>query len=334
MGRRATDTMLAAVRDRYGPPEVVEVREVERPEPVGDELLVRVQAASINRVELDFLYARPGFVRLFTGVRRPRTRRVGCDVAGVVEAVGPQASRFRPGDRVFGDMYSFGHGSFAEFKLAPERAFLPIPDEMPVEVAATLPHGAVLAVQALRLPDGRTVGPGDRVLVDGASGSVGPFAVQIAKALGAEVTGVCSAAKADFVRSLGADHVIDYRTTDVTLGPERYDWVVDVEIRQSLLAWRRAVARGGVYVTLGGSAIGILSVIAAGPLVSRATGRRMAMLLWWRPFAADDVATLARLIAEGSVTPTIDRRFPLREAVAALRYVDDGHARGKVLIVP
>src|SRR5262245_43820071 len=181
--------MRAALRDRYGPPEVVELRDVERPTPTGDEILVRVRAASVNRADLDGLYPRWQFSRLITGVRRPKTPRLGLDVAGVVEAVGPDATHFQPGDTVFADLFAFGLGAFADFACAPERAFATIPDGLSFEEAATLPHSAILAIQGLRRRDGSTVRPGDRVLVNGASGNVGPFAVQVAKALGAEVTG-------------------------------------------------------------------------------------------------------------------------------------------------
>jgi NADPH:quinone reductase-like Zn-dependent oxidoreductase len=204
--------MKAAMRDRYGPPEVVEVREVDRPTPKDHEVLVRVHAASVNRADLDGLYPRWQLTRLFLGLRNPRMPRLGLDVAGVVEAVGPNVTRFRPGDEVFADLFLFGQGAFAEYVCAPDKAFLSIPAGMSFEVAATLPHSAVLAVQGLRAGD-RTVKPGDKVLVVGASGNVGPFVVQIAKAMGAEVTGVASTAKLDFVRSLGADHVNDYTTT-------------------------------------------------------------------------------------------------------------------------
>ena len=328
------DRMRAAIRDRYGTPDVVEVREIDLPEPTGDEVLVRVEVASINRADLDLIRPKPGFTRLFLGLRRPKERKVGLDVAGVVEAVGPEVTRFRPGDRVFGDMYGFGLGAFAEAKLAPERAFLAIPDAMSSEDAATLPHAAVLAVQGLRRRDGRAPGPGDRVLIDGGSGSVGPFAIQVAKALGAEVSATSSPAKLDLVRSLGADHVIDYTTVDVTRASTRYDWILDVDSHHAIRAWRRALAPGGVYVTLGGTTRRILGALVFGPLLSRTADRTMGLLLWWAPFRAADVETLAELMAAGRLRTVVDRTFPLADVADALRYVDEGRARGKVLIVP
>ncbi len=327
-------TMRAAVRDRYGSPDVVRVEDVERPSPVADQFLVRVEVASVNRADLDGIQPRPAFVRLFWGLRRPRNPRVGIDVAGVVEAVGPDVTRFRVGDRVYADLFNAGQGSFAEYVCAPEGAFLPIPEGLRSEDAATLPHSALLAIQGLRRRDGRTPEPGDRVLVIGASGNVGPFAVQLAKHYGAEVTGVCRGSKTDFVRSLGADHVIDYRTTDHTTTGERYDWILDTDSHHSVLAERRALRKGGVYVTLGGTTWPLLGALVLGPVASVATGRSMGLMLWWKPFDPTDMATLADLVIRGVVTPRVDRTFPLAEVVDALRWVDEGHARGKVLVFP
>ena len=326
--------MKAALQHRYGPLEEVRLEEVQTPSPGDDELLVRMHAASVNRADLDGLGPRPSFVRLFVGLRAPRDPRMGLDIAGVVEAIGPAVTRFKPGDQVFADLFSFGQGAFAEYACAPERAFASIPAGMTFEDAATLPHSAILAIQGLRLRDGRTVGPGDKVLIDGASGNVGPFAVQIAKSLGAEVTGVCRTEKMEFVRSLGADHVLDYTTTDYTRAGERYDWILDTDSHHSILRVRHALHPGGVYVTLGGTTSPILQALLLGPLISRATGKRMGLLIWWKPFAPDDVAALKALIAAGKVKPVIDRRFALSEVVEALKHVDDGRSRGKVLITP
>ena len=303
--------MKAAVRDRYGALDVVELRDIERPVPAADEVLVRVHAASVNRADLDELLPKPSFSRLFLGLRRPRRHRIGIDAAGVVEAVGPAAARFKPGDEVFADLYPFGQGSFAEYVCAPERAFAAIPAGMSFELAATLPHSAILAVQGLRRRDGRTIGPGDKVLIDGASGNVGPFAVQIAKARGAEVTGVCSTGKIDLVRSLGADHVLDYTATDYTQGDERYDWILDTDSHHPIPRIRRVLRPNGVYVTLGGTGSTILQAMTVGPVASLASSKSMGLLLWWKPFKPDDVATLLDLIEQGKVAPVIDRQYPL-----------------------
>ena len=325
--------MRAAVRHRYGSPDVVELVEIDKPVPTGDEVLVKVHVASVNRADLDGIQPRPSFVRLFIGISAPRNPRVGLDVAGVVEAVGEGVTRFRPGDRVFGDMYQFpAQGAFADYVCVPERAFLPIPDGMSFEDAAALPHSANLGIQSLRLRNGRTIKPGDKVLIDGASGNVGPFALQIAKSMGAEVTGVASPAKLDFVRSLGADHVIDYTTVDYTAGAERYDWIVDTDSHHSILRVRRALKPNGVYITLGGTALPIFGGMLLGPVISRFSDRWSGLLLWWKPFHHPDIATVTELIAAGKVRPAIDRAFPLSEVVEALKWVDQGKARGKVLV--
>jgi NADPH:quinone reductase-like Zn-dependent oxidoreductase len=324
--------MQAAIRERYGSPDVVTVREVARPTAKGATVVVRVVVASLNRVDLDLIEPRPQVTRLFLGLRGPRNHRLGVDVAGVVEAVGPDVTRFKPGDRVFADLYPFGSGSFAEYAGAPERAFLPIPPGMSFETAATLPHSGTLAMQGLRRRNGRTLRPGDQVLIDGASGNTGPFAVQVAKALGAEVTATCSPAKLDFVRSLGPDHVLDYTKVDYTRAAERYDWILDADSHHPLFRCRRALKPGGTYVTLGGAAWPLLVGLTVGPLVSLVTSRWAGLMLWWKPFRAEDIAALAALIADGKVVPAIDRRYPLSEVPEALRYLDDKHAKGKVLI--
>jgi len=324
--------MKAAIRERYGPVDNVRVVELEPPVPGEGEVLVRVHTASVNRADLDYIAPRPQFIRAFVGIRRPRNTRLGTDVAGTVEAVGPGATRFRPGDRVFGDLLPFGMGSFAEFVVAKEKAFLPIPEGIDFETAATLPHASVLALQGLRRRDGRTVRPGDRVLVDGASGNVGPFAVQLAKWMGAEVTGVCRTEKIDFVRSLGADHVLYYRTDDFTRRPERYDWIIASDSHHPVLAVRRALKPGGHYATLGGGSLDILESIVVGGVASRAGNRSTGLMLWWKPFHAPDVQTITDLVLAGTLRPAIDRSFSLDDVGDALRWVDDGRPKGKVLI--
>ena len=324
--------MLAARRERYGPPEVVELREIDRPVPADGQVLVRIEAASVNRADLDGLKPRPGFIRPFMGLRAPRNHSIGVDAAGVVEDVGAGVTQLKPGDEVFGDMFIGGQGSFAEYVCAPERAFQPMPAGMPFEEAATLPHSAILAIQGLRRRDGRTIKPGDRVLIDGASGNVGPFAVQIAKSMGAEVTGVASTQKLDMVRALGADHVIDYTEVDYTKAPERYDWIVDTDTHHSIWRVRRALRPNGVYVTLGGDTGDILGGMVVGPLVSRFSDRWSGLMLWWKPMHRPDVETLKGLLAAGKVRPVIDRRYPLSQVVDALRLVEDGQAKGKVVI--
>jgi NADPH:quinone reductase-like Zn-dependent oxidoreductase len=324
--------MKAALRDRYGPPDVVELRDVEVPVPSDDQVLVRVRAASVNRADLDGLTPRPALARLFMGLWAPRNHRVGIDVAGVVESTGASATKFKPGAEVFADLFAFGQGAFAEYVCAHEKAFEPMPNGMAFEDAATLPHSAILALQGLRLRKGRTPKPGDRVLIVGASGNVGPFAVQIAKSMGAEVTGVCSTEKVDLVRSLGVDQVIDYQKVDYTSSGERYDWILDTDSHHSIFGIRRALRPRGVYVTLGGETGRLFQGLLIGPLLSLLSDRWMGLMIWWKPFHPADVATLKELIAAGKLAPVIDRRYPLSEVVEALRYVDEGRARGKVVI--
>jgi NADPH:quinone reductase-like Zn-dependent oxidoreductase len=270
--------------------------------------------------------------RLFFGLRRPRRHTLGLDVAGTVEALGPDATRFSAGDRVFADLFSHGMAAFAEYVCASERAFQLVPDGCSLEDAATLPHSALLAVMGLRPTWGQELRPGDSIMVVGASGNVGPFVVQIAKARGLRVTGVCSTAKLDFVRSLGADDVIDYTTTDYTRsGP--YDRIVDVDGHRSIFGYRKALKPGGVYGAMGGNSLWIASFFAhllVGWLIDG--GRHIGLMPGWRPFHPDDVAVLRELLAQGAIRPVIDRRYPLAEVAAALAYVHDGHNRGTVVI--
>jgi NADPH:quinone reductase-like Zn-dependent oxidoreductase len=321
--------MKAIVRSSYGSPDVLEFTDVDMPVAAGDDVLVRVRAASLNQGDLDYLYGRPFLTRLGIGLRKPRHRGVGFDVAGSVEAVGTKVTRFKPGDEVFADLTQFGWGAFAEYACAPERAWALKPADLTFEEAATVPQAAVMALQSFH--GRRQIHPGHRVLVNGASGSMGPFALQIAKSLGAEVTAVDSGEKLDVVRSLGADHLIDYAQEDYTRSGQRYDWIVDVVGNRSILDCRRALKPGGVYVMVGGSTRRIVVCLLLGPLISMAGNRKIGFL-WWKPFRKKDVVVLTELIEAGEVKPVIDRRYPLREVADALRYLEAGHAKGKVVI--
>jgi len=325
--------MKTVWRDRWGGPEVIELREVETPVPTGDQVLVKVRNASVNRADLDWMLPKGGwFARLFLGLRGPRRHTLGADVAGTVEAVGPEATRFKPGDRVFADLIRFGMAAFAEYVCAPERAFQLIPHDLSFEEAATLPHAALLAVMGLKPYWGQELQPGDSVMVVGASGNVGPFEVQMAKARGLQVTGVCRTGKMDFVRSLGADEVIDYTTTDYTKGGP-YDRIIDVDAHRSIFGYRKALKPGGVYISMGGNAVWILSYIAGALTFSLGRGgKHLGLMPGWRAFHPDDVAILRQFIAEGAIQPRIDRRYPLTEIVAALRDVHEGRNQGKVVI--
>ncbi len=322
----------AAIRTSYGGPEQVRIEDVPTPVPGERQVLVRVHAASVNRADLDYIEPRPQFIRAFVGVRRPRNPRLGTDVAGTVEALGPGVTRFAVGDRVFGDLLPFGLGSFAEFVAVPEKALLPIPEGIDFDTAAALPHASVLALQGLRRRNGTTVQAGDRVLVDGASGNVGPFAVQLAKAMGADVTGVCRTEKVEFVRSLGADRVLDYRAVDFTKAPERYDWIVAADSHHSIVAARRALRPRGQYATLGGGTRDILEAMVVGPVTNLHSDRWAGIMLWWKPFHEPDVRTITDLVLAGKLSPAIDRVYPLAEVREALTLVHEGRAKGKVLI--
>jgi NADPH:quinone reductase-like Zn-dependent oxidoreductase len=322
--------MKAIVRRTYGPPEVLECRDIERPVAKDDEVLVRVRASSLNMGDVDYMRGRPAFARVGTGLRKPRNRGLGLDVAGDVEAVGGAVTRFAPGDAVFADMTNHGHDAFAEYVSVPERALAPKPASMTYEEAATVPQSAILALQGLG--GGRPIHPGDRVLINGASGNVGPFAVQIAKARGAEVTGVCRTAKMDFVRSIGADHVIDYTAEDVTKGKLRYDRVLDVAAHRSIFECRRVLAPGGSYVWIGGSTSSLLQALVLGPPISLLGGRKMGITWWWRPFKLEDVATLTELIEAGRLRAFIDRTYSLAEVPDAIRYLESGRSKGKIVI--
>ena len=243
------------MRSEYGPPDVLRLEEVAIPVPKADEVLVRMSASSVNMADVDYLLGRPKFARLGTGLRVPKNRGLGLDVAGVVEAIGENVTRFRPGDEVFGDLTEHGFGAFAEYVCAPEDAFAPKPKGLTFEAAAAAPQAGVLALQGLR--GKRPVRPGQRVLINGAGGNIGPFAVQIAKSFGAEVTGVDGTEKLDLLRSVGADHVIDYTEVDYTATGQQYDRILDVAASRPIRESRRALRPKGVYVAVPGSITGV-----------------------------------------------------------------------------
>jgi NADPH:quinone reductase-like Zn-dependent oxidoreductase len=321
--------MKAVVYERYGPPEVLQLEEVEKPTPPGDhDVLVEVHAASLNAADLDYLRGTP-LVRL-GGRQRPQTKILGSDIAGRVEAVGRNVRRFQPGDEVFGDLFAHGFGALAEYVSAPEDVLRPKPASMTFEQAATLPQAALLALQGLR--NKRQVGPGDKVLINGAGGGVGTFAVQIARHYGAEVTAVDSARKLEMLRSLGADHVIDYAQEDFAVTGQRYDLILDVVARRSIFDCRRALSPRGIYLLVGGSGAAIRQAAFLGPLISMTGGRKMGILMW-KPNEQADLETLIALFEAGKVVPVIDRTYPLSDTAEAFRYLERGHARGKVVIV-
>ncbi|WP_405445388.1 NAD(P)-dependent alcohol dehydrogenase [Streptomyces erythrochromogenes] len=320
--------MKAIVQDVYGPPEVLRIEEVDRPVPGRGEVLIRVRAAAVDQGVWHLMAGMPYAVRAVTGLRRPRTRVRGMDVAGVVEAVGQDVTRFRPGDEVYGNC----QGSFAEYARAKEGTLAPMPRGISFEEAATVPVSGCTALNAVR--DSGQVTAGQRVLVLGASGGVGSFAVQVAKAYGAHVTGVCSAAKADLVRSLGADEVLDYAQEDPVDGSRRYDVILDIAGNRPLSRLRRALTPRGILVIVGGEGggdwIGGNQRQLGALLLSPFVGHRL------RPLGTlvrrRDLEALTELIEAGSVAPAVDRTYPLAEVPEAIRRLRDGRVRGKIAI--
>ena len=322
--------MKAIVRDRYGSPDVLTLAEIDKPTVKEDDVLVQVRAASLNADDLEYLYGKSPFTRMAIGFGKPRIHGLGVDVAGQVAAVGKNVTGLQEGDEVFGNMTVYGLGAYAEYVSAPARAFELKPPRLTLEEAATVPQSAVLALQGLR--GKRPVQPGDQVLINGAGGNVGPFAVQIAKFFGAEVTGVDSTGKLDLMRSVGADHVLDFTRENVIGNGQKYDLILDVVARRSMWEWRRALKPAGAYVMLGASTRLLMQGTFLGPLISVTGSRKLAVMWWWKPFKHEDVAFLNELIEAGRLVPAIDRRYPLSALPDALRYLESGQARGKVVI--
>jgi len=316
--------MKAIVFQRYGPPEVLSLREIEAPVPQAGEILVRVHAAAVFPQDWHCLRGTPLLARLMAGgLLKPGHRVLGSDVAGRVEAVGDSVAAFKPGDDVFG--FSFKHGGFAEFVcLRVSGIVLKKPAGLSFEEAAAVPVASLMALMGLR--DKGKVKPGQKVLINGASGGIGTFAVQIAKAFGAKVTGVCSTRNLELVSSLGADRVIDYTQEDFTQGAERYDVIFDVVAKRTFSECRRALAPNGIYVTTHFSP----GLLLRSLWTALTSGRRLKPMLQ-RPTQAD-LAVVKELIEAGAVRPVIDRRYPLVEVPEAIAYVEKGHARGKVII--
>lgn len=318
--------MKAIVQTKYGSPEVLRLQEVERPTPGDDEVLVRVQAASVNAYDWHILTADIFLVRLMgAGLLRPKNKIPGADVAGRVEAVGRNVKQMRPGDEVFGDI---GHGSYAEYACAPESRLAKKPANLSFEEAAAVPMAALTALQGLR--DEGKIQAGQKVLINGASGGVGTFAVQIAKAFGAVVTAVCSPAKLDQARSLGADRVIDYTRQDFTTSGEQYDLILAANGYHPLAAYRGALTSRGVYVMAGGTLAQNFEAMLIGPRMSQTGGKKMGGVS--ERMDQKDLGVIRELIEAGKVKPVIDRRYPLSQTAEALRYLGAGHARGKVVL--
>lgn len=318
--------MKAVVYENYGPPDVLELREVAKPVPGDDELLVKVHAASLNASDWEFLTGRPRYVHLW-GPIRPKFKILGSDIAGRVESVGGKVDLFQPGDEVFGDVF-MRWGGFAEYVCAREDQLVRKPAGMTYSEGAALPQAGVVALQGLR--DKGDIQSGQTVLINGAGGGAGSFAIQIAKLYGAEVTGIDRGSKLDFMRSIGADQVIDYAREDFARGSKRYDLIVDFLARRSIFDYKRVLCDKGNYVLVGGSVPRILQTLFLGPLIGMLGSKKMGILGHRQNTV--DMAHMAELCEAGKVVPVIDKRYSLSEVPEALRYMGEGHAKGKVII--
>jgi NADPH:quinone reductase-like Zn-dependent oxidoreductase len=320
--------MKAIVCTKYGPPDVLQLKEVVKPTPRDNEVLIRVHAASVNSWDRDLMRGTPFFNRLTSGLLKPKYKILGCDVAGHIEALGRNVKQFRLGDEVFGDLSGCGFGGFAEYVCPRESALALKSDSIPFEEAAAIPQAAALALQGLR--DKGQIQPGQKVLINGAGGGVGTFAVQIAKSFGAEVTGVDSTGKLDMLRSIGADSVIDYTQEDFAKSGQRYDLILDVVTYRSIFDYKRILNPMGIYIMLGGGSWArVFQTMFLGPLISMSGTKKMGALLL-KPNKGLDY--IKELFEAGKVKPVIDKCYPLSEVPEAVRYFGEGHVKGKVVI--
>lgn len=325
--------MKAIVFHKYGSHEALKLEEVEKPTPKDNEVLIKVFAASINSWDWELLQGKPFINRMMFGLLKPKKINIlGCDIAGRIEAVGKKVNQFKLGDEVFGDLSAGGWGGFAEYVCSRENELALKPVSMTFEQAAAIPQAGLLALQGLRKGQlqQEQLSPAKKVLINGASGGSGTFAVQIAKSYGAEVTGVCSTKKMDFVRSLGAEHVIDYTREDFTKNGQQYDLILDAQAYHSIFDYKRALNPKGIYVMHGGGSSQAYQTIFLGPLLSMMGSKKMGLLMH-KP-NVNDLNIMNTLFEEDKVIPVIDKCFPLTEGAEAMRYYGEGHAKGKVVI--
>jgi NADPH:quinone reductase-like Zn-dependent oxidoreductase len=316
--------MKAIVYERYGSPDVLQLKEIEKPIPTEDRVLVKVRAASVNAFDWHMMRGKPFLVRLSEGLLKPKNQVLGGDIAGVVEAVGSEVKEFKPGDEVFGTVSK----GFAEYACPRERYLALKPTNLSFDEAAAVPMAALTALQGLR--DKGRIQPGQKVLIDGASGGVGTFAVQIAKSFGAEVTGVCGTKHLDKARSIGADHVIDYTQEDFTRNGQLYDLILSANGRHSLSAYKRALGPTGNFVMTGGPMIALFQTMLLGRWMSKEGGKKMGFMM--AKLKQNDLAFLRELLEAGKIAPVIERRYPLSQVADAIRYLEEGHAQGKLVI--
>ena len=318
--------MKVFLRTKYGSPDVLFIKDIEKSSPKENEILVKVHAASVNVDDLEHL--RGTFAVRMGGPLKPKYKILGSDIAGKIESVGKNVRNFKLGDEVFGDLTEYGFGAFAEYVCVSEDALVLKPANLTFKEASTLTSRASIAIRYLRAK--RQVQPGDKVLVNGAGGGVGTFAVQIAKYFGAEVTAVDSTTKLDMLCSIGADYVVDYTREDFTKNGQHYDLILDISAHHSILDYKRALNENGIYLIVGGSRSSILQALFLGPLISMIGNRKMGI-----PFAGskkEDLIFIKDLVESGKVVPVIDRCFPFEEIPEALRYLEHGEQKGKIII--
>jgi len=319
----------AIVCTKYGPPDTLKLEEVPKPTPGDDEVLVKVLAASVNYSTVAYVTGKPPVIRLMGGgFLKPKYRIPGAEVAGQVEAVGRNVTQFQPGDEVFGDLSRCGRGAFAEFVSVPDTLFALKPANITFEEAATVTEAAIVALQCLR--DHGKIKPGQKVLINGASGGIGTFAVQIAKSFGAEVTGVCGPGNLDMLRSIGADHVIDYTREDFSRNGQQYDLILAIKGSHSVFDYKRALNPGGIAVGVGGSTGQVFGMLLMGPVVTMMGSKKICGMI--NHVNQKDLYVMKELIEAGKVKPVIDKRYQLNEVAEAIRYYAEGHSRGKVVI--
>jgi len=319
--------MKAIVYAKYGPPEVLQLKEVEKPTPKDNEVLVKVHGASVNDWDWGLLRGKPFINRLAFGLFKPKTQILGLDIAGRVEAIGSKVKRLKAGDEVFGDISGCSWGGFAEYACAREDTLTLKPAGMSFDEAAAIPQAAILALRGLR--NKGHLQPGQKILINGAGGGAGTFAIQIAKSFGAHVTGVDSAVKLEMMRSLGAEHVIDYAKEDFTKNGQHYDLILDLMGYHPFFDYKRSLSPGGTFLLVGGSSALIFKTAFLGPLISMTGSKKMGILMHKQN---KDMDFMVELFEAGKVVPIIDRRFPLREVPEAMRYFGSGKVIGKLVI--
>jgi NADPH:quinone reductase-like Zn-dependent oxidoreductase len=318
--------MKAIVHHEYGSPAVLKLEQVQKPTPADNQLLIKVYAVSINRSDWEGLTGKSLYARI-GGLFKPGNKILGSDIAGTVEAVGKDVRQFKPGDEVFGLILNYG-GGFAEYACKSEKALALKPAGMTFEEAAAIPQAALIALQGIR--EKGQVRPGQKVLINGAGGGAGTFAIQLAKLAGAEVTGVDNVEKLELMRSLGADHVMDYTKEDFTKNGWQYDLILDLIAHRSVFAYKRALMPNGSYFMVGGSVVTMFQMLLLGPWIRRTTGKKIRLLVVQTD--SKDLVYITELIESGKVVTVIDKRYSLNEAAEALRYLGEGHAKGKVVI--